>query len=142
MRFGHAGVALAAKRFSPRVPMWLLLGAAYGPDALEITFRIFGQYNTEISHSLISIGACATLLAGLYAATTRDYSGSALVWLTYALHWPADFITGHKPTWPGGPTVGLDLYTRPRLVWVVDLAAFALGWWIYRSAGRRDRGTE
>jgi hypothetical protein len=53
--------------------------------------------------------------------------------LTYVLHWPADFITGHKPTWPGGPIVGLDLYTHTKLVWVVDLAAFGLGWLIYRG---------
>lgn len=136
MRVGHAGVALAAKRFSPSVPLWLLLGAAYGPDAIEITFRLFGQYNTEISHSLISIGACATLVAGVYAAITRDFAGAALVWLTYALHWPADFITGHKPTWPGGPIVGLDFYTHRRLVWVVDLAVFAAGWSIYRRRPR------
>src|SRR3569833_1409184 len=122
MRLGHAGVAFAAKRFSPRVPLWLLIGAAYGPDAIEITFRVFGRYNTELSHSLISVGVCASVLAALYAAITRDAGWARLLWLTYALHWPADFITGHKPTWPGGPIVGLDLYTHNKLVWVVDLA--------------------
>ena len=132
MRLGHAGVALAAKRFSPRVPFLLLLCAAYGPDIVEITFRIFGQYNTEISHSLVSVGVCATLLAVGYAIWRRDLSGAVAIWLTYVLHWPADFITGHKPTWPGGPTVGLDFYTHRKLVWIVDLAALGIGWLIYR----------
>jgi hypothetical protein len=139
MRVGHAGVALAAKRFSPRVPLWLLLCAAYGPDGVEMIFRAFGNYNTEISHSLVSVGLCATLVAGAYAARTRDLSGAAALWLTYALHWPADFITGHKPTWPGGPEVGLDLYTHRKLVWLVDLAAFAAGWMIYRRPSSPQR---
>src|SRR4051812_21725288 len=132
MRLGHAGVALVAKRASPRVPLWLLLGAAYGPDALEITGRVFGHYDTVLSHSLVSIGVCATLLAGAYAAWTRDLSGAAILWLTYVLHWPADFITGHKPTWPGGPVVGLDYYEHRTGVWVLDLAVFGAGWLFYR----------
>ena len=142
MRLGHAGVAFAAKRFSPRVPLWLLLGAAYGPDAIEITFRVFGHYNTEISHSLVSVGVCASLLAGLYALATRDLRGALLRWLTYVLHWPADFVTGHKPTWPGGPTVGLDYYSHKIRVWVVDLAVFGAGWLIYRGAPGRMRLAE
>jgi len=136
MRLGHAGVALAVQRYAPRVPLWLLIGAAYGPDAIEITFRVFGHYNTEISHSLVSVGVCATLVAGLYATVTRDLRGAAFLWLTYVLHWPADFITGRKPTWPGGPTVGLDLYTHLVLVTVIDLAVFGGGWLVHRR-GRR-----
>lgn len=132
MRFGHAGIALAAKAATPRVPLWLLIGAAYGPDAVEMTGRAFGHYNTELSHSLVSVGICATLVAGGYAAWTRDLSGAAILWLTYALHWPADFITGHKPTWPGGPEVGLDYYTHTKRVWVLDLAVLGAGWLIYR----------
>jgi hypothetical protein len=134
MRLGHAGIALAAKTYAPRVPLWLLIGAGYGPDGVEITFRGLGHYNTELSHSLISVGVCATLLAGLYAAVRRDVAGARLLWLTYALHWPADFVTGHKPTWPGGPIVGLDLYRYFTLVWVVDLAVFGAGWLIYRRS--------
>jgi hypothetical protein len=133
MRVGHAGVALAAKRATPRVPLWLLLGAAYGPDGVEMVGRAFGHYNTEISHSLVSVAICATIVAGVYAGWTRDLSGAAIVWLTYALHWPADFVTGHKPTWPGGPEVGLDLYKHTKLVWVVDLMTFGCGWLIYRE---------
>lgn len=136
MRLGHAGVALAAKSFSPRVPLWFLLGAAYGPDIVELTFRVFGQYNTEISHSLVSVGVCATLVSAGYAIWQRDLSGAVAVWLTYVLHWPADFITGHKPTWPGGPIVGLDFYTHRKLVWIVDLAALGAGWLIYRARTR------
>jgi len=132
MRVGHAGVALAVKRASPRLPLWLLVAAAYGPDIVEVVARVFGHSNTELSHSLVSVAICATVIAGTYAAWTRDLSGAALLWLTYALHWPADFITGRKPTWPGGPEVGLDFYEYRRRVWVLDLGVFAAGWLVYR----------
>jgi hypothetical protein len=133
MRVGHAGVAFAAKRFCPRVPFWLLLVAAYGPDIIELTLRPFGVTNRELSHSLVAVGICATVMAGLYAAIRHDIGGASMLWLTYALHWPADFITGTKPTWPGGPDVGLNLYDRHLLVWVVDLGVLGIGWWIYRA---------
>jgi hypothetical protein len=138
MRLGHAGVALAAKRFSPAVPLWFLIGVAYGPDALEVALRVVGQHDTMLSHSLVSVGVCATLAAAAYAAVNRDARGALVVWLTYVLHWPADFITGHKPTWPGGPVVGLDYYSHTRRVWLVDLGVFAAGWLIYRYRTNRN----
>ena len=136
MRVGHAGVAVAAKRFGPRVPLWLLLCAAYAPDIIEVGLRPFGLYNRELSHSLVSVGIGAASLAVIYAAVRRDGRGAICLWSVYLLHWPADFITGHKPTWPGGPIVGLDLYDRPVLVWIVDLAILAAGCWVY-GKGRK-----
>lgn len=140
MRVGHAGVALAAKRFCPRVPFWLLLGAAYGPDIIDVVLRVFSRENRELSHSLVAVGICATVVAAAYAILRRDVGGASVLWLTYALHWPADFITGSKPTWPGGPQVGLNLYDRPVLVWIVDFAVLGIGWWIYRSRASVRRG--
>jgi membrane-bound metal-dependent hydrolase YbcI (DUF457 family) len=133
MRVGHLGVALVAKRVCPRAPLWLLVGAAYGPDIIEVALRLFGNYNRELSHSLIAVAICATVVAGAYAIITTDIVAASAIWLTYALHWPADFITGIKPTWPGGPEVGLRLYDRPVLAWIVDLAVLGIGWWIYRA---------
>jgi hypothetical protein len=137
VRVGHAGVAVAAKRFGPRVPLWLLLCAAYAPDIIEVSLWPFGVHNRELSHSLISVGLGATLLAASYALLRRDTRGAICLASVYVLHWPADFITGHKPTWPGGPTVGLDLYDRPVLVWIVDLAVLAGGCWLYYMSARR-----
>jgi hypothetical protein len=137
VRVGHAGVGLAAKRFGPRAPLWLLLCAAYAPDIIEVSLWPFGVHNRELSHSLLSVGLGATLLAAIYGALRRDARGAICLWAVYVLHWPADFITGHKPTWPGGPTVGLDLYDRPVLVWIVDLAVLAAGCRLYYTHARR-----
>jgi len=56
------------------------------------------------------------------------------VWLTYASHWPADFITGLKPTWPGGPIVGLNVYSRPGLDFGIESVVVALCWIAYRRS--------
>lgn len=139
MRVGHAGVAIAAKRFGPRVPLWLLLCAAYAPDIVEVSLWPFGIHNRELSHSLIAVGLGATLLAVLYAAVRGDRRGALCVWWVYLLHWPADFITGTKPTWPGGPTVGLNLYDRPVIVWIVDLSVLIAGSWVYYRSSAAPR---
>ena len=126
MRVGHAGPALVAKRVRPAVPLLLLLVAAYGPDIVEVALRPFGITNRELSHGLIAVAIGATVTAVGWIATRRgDARDAAAIWLTYASHWPLDFITGHKPTWPGGPTVGLDLYD-PWWIWLVELALLAV----------------
>ena len=134
-------MAVAAKRFGPRVPLWLLLCAAYAPDIIEVSLWPFGVHNRELSHSLISVGLGAALLAAIYAALRRDARGAICLWSVYVLHGPAAFSTGHKPTWPGGPTVGLDLSDRPVLVWIVDLAVLAAGCWLYYTYARRAAAT-
>jgi hypothetical protein len=138
VRVGHAGVGIGAKWFAPRVPLWLLLCAAYAPDIIEVSLWPFGIHNRELSHSLISVGLGATLLALLYSALRRDGRGAICLWCVYVLHWPADFITGTKPTWPGGPMVGLNLYDHHVLVWIVDIAVLLAGcWFAARSAWPR-----
>ena len=141
MRVGHAGVALAVRRFFPRIPLWVLAATTYGPDIVEITLRVFGQYNRALSHSLVSVGIAATLSALAYALAKRSVADAAAVWLLYVSHWPADFITGTKATWPGGPEVGLNLYDlHPVLVWFVDFGVLIAGWLFYRTrpAGERS----
>lgn len=113
MLVGHAGIALVAKRARPRISLPLLVVAAYGCDIVEVLFRAFHQENRELSHSLVSIAIVATAMALGYFVATRRTGDAAVLWLTYALHWPADFLTGTKPTWPGGPEVGLLWYQYP-----------------------------
>jgi hypothetical protein len=110
---GHVALAMVAKSARPRIPMALLVPVAFAPDWIEWFFDPTGHRNREISHSLVSVGIAATLVALAYFVTTRARADAIAVWLMYALHWPADFITGLKPTWPGGPMVGLYLYKQP-----------------------------
>ena len=80
------------------------------------------------------MGICATILAVVYYSALGDWRDSLTVWLTYVSHWPADFITGRKPTWPGGPEIGLNLYQVPFVDPVIEIALIAFCWAIYRRS--------
>jgi membrane-bound metal-dependent hydrolase YbcI (DUF457 family) len=131
---GHAALATLAKGARPRIPIALLVPVAFAPDWIEWFFDAAGNRNREISHSLISVGIGATLVALIYFLATRIRVDAVAVWLTYVSHWPADFITGLKPTWPGGPWVGLFLYSRPVLDTVVESLVVLVCWLIYRRS--------
>jgi hypothetical protein len=131
---GHAALALFAKAKRPRVPLALLVPVAFAPDWIEWIFTAFGHRNQEISHSLVSVGIGATLVALIYGAMGRGSTDAIVVWLTYVSHWAADFITGMKPTWPGGPTVGLYLYTKPFLDAAIEFTVIAVCWLAYRRS--------
>jgi membrane-bound metal-dependent hydrolase YbcI (DUF457 family) len=129
---GHAALALFAKAKRPRVPIALLVPIAFGPDWIEWIAGALGHHNRAISHSLVSVGVGGCLAALFYWLTTRQLADAAVVGLTYVSHWPADFITGLKPTWPGGPMVGLLLYTHP--VWdaLLESVLVVACWLAYR----------
>ena len=114
--------------------MALLVPVAFAPDWIEWFFDAVGHRNREISHSLVSVGIGATLVALVYLLATRQRADAAAVWLTYVSHWPADYITGLKPTWPGGPTVGLYLVRAPDCRFFVEAVVVIVCWFAYRRS--------
>ncbi len=137
MRVGHAGIALLAKRACPRVPLPLLVVAAYGCDILDVFFGALHHDNRELSHSLVSLVLLASVMAGTYFLVTRRRADAVAVWVTYVLHWPVDFITGIKPTWPGGPDVGLGLYRYPLQEALLEMLVLAICVAVFLRAPRR-----
>lgn len=111
--------------------MALLVPVAFAPDWVEWIADAFHDHNRVLSHSLVSVAIGATVVAAIYWLASRSAADAAIVWATYASHWPADFITGLKPTWPGGPTVGLMLYDHA--VWdvIVESVLVVLCWLYY-----------
>lgn len=140
MYAGHAALALLAKGIRPRISLAVLVPVAFGPDWIEWALSATGHENRILSHSLVSVAICATVVALVYWSFTRATVDACVVWLTYASHWPADFITGIKPTWPGGPDVGLRIYTNPVLDTAVEWTVVVLCWLVYRrSLPRQNR---
>lgn len=133
MRLGHIGFALLAKTARPRLSLALLIPVTYGPDLVEGAFDVIGNHNRILSHSLVSVGLIATVTALTVFLWRRSGADALAVWLVYVSHWPADYLTGLKPTWPGGPTVGLQLYDRPVIDWTMELALLAACWLVYRK---------
>jgi hypothetical protein len=142
---GHTAIALAAKRARPSVPLAALLAATYGPDVIEITLLALVRWAHVTaafgSHSMPAIILGAAVVAAAYWTWRRDAAGAVLLAATYTSHWPADLFTGTaKPTWGGGPTLGLSLYDHPALDFVIESGLLLAAWLLFWPArGRRRR---
>jgi hypothetical protein len=132
---GHIGFALGAYSLRKTLPLWLLLIAAQIPDWLDAGLCVadasrgeYGQY----THGLIPVGIAAIAFALLAYGMTRDITGALIVAVVVASHWGLDYFTGIKPTWPGGPIVGMNLYARPLVDVTLESATILVGWLLYR----------
>jgi hypothetical protein len=135
MIVAHTGIAFGAKRLHPRLPVALLLVAAYLPDLLEIGVSGFASKDQVWSHALVIVLSSAVLLGAGWWAITRDARGA---WLLAALplsHWVLDFVSSAKPLWPHERRVGLLLFDRSHLVeGLLELSVIAGVWWATRRS--------
>jgi membrane-bound metal-dependent hydrolase YbcI (DUF457 family) len=115
MYIGHVGVALAARRLRLSVSLLVFLVATYAPDWIDSGLCIGGGYDPRqmLSHSIPAVLTFALVGSVAYALIARDRAGGALVAAVIVSHMMLDWITGTKPTWPGGPMIGLQLYAHP-----------------------------
>lgn len=131
MYAGHAALAMLAKGKRPRIPIALLVPVAFAPDWLDLLSHAVHRPSPMLSHSVLSVAIGATAVALVYALWRRDIADAGVVWLTYASHWPADYLTGYKPTWPGGPWLGQMLYARPKADLVLESVLVLVCWLVY-----------
>ena len=141
---GHVGIALAGKGYRSTMPLWVLLVATQLPDwadAAVCSAGLASPPSEMLSHSLPAVAVLATVVAFLYFAAARDFPGSALAGSIVVSHMIVDYVTGLKPTWPGGPFIGFELYRYPAVDFGIEAAVITIGWMIYRRslpAARRD----
>jgi hypothetical protein len=134
---GHVGVAIGALGIRRTVPLWLLIFASQLPDWTDAVLCIGGirpGVPGLYSHSFPAVGALAVGAALVAWVVSRDVAGSALAGAVVLSHAAGDFLTGSKPTWPGGPMVGLQLYTRPAIDFVVESMVIVAGWLLYQRS--------
>lgn len=115
----------------------MLLVATQLPDWTDAAVCVAGiasPPSAMLSHSLPAIAVLGGAVALLYYAATRDLAGAGLVGLTVLSHAVADYATGLKPTWPGGPMIGLGLYREPGIDFVLEAVVMTVGWVIYRGS--------
>lgn len=142
MYAGHVGIAIGAKGLRKSIPLWFLIVASQLPDWADasvclanIRTPIPGMY----SHSLPAIGILALAAAAAYCVIERDVSGIILVIAVVVSHAAGDYLTGLKPTWSGGPVIGLELYRRPVIDFLVESVVILGGWLLYRRSLPLDR---
>ena len=115
MYIGHVGAALAGKRARTSIGLLALLVATYTPDWVDTGLCLAGAYSQKemLSHSIPAVLLFALIGFVAYAAATRDWTGAMVIAAVVLSHIFLDWITGYKPTWPGGPMIGLKLYDHP-----------------------------
>jgi hypothetical protein len=136
MYIGHLGLALAAKGMRHTAPLWLLVVATQGCDWVQAVACVAAPAGASAmwSHSIPMVAALAAALWLASYLLTRDHAIAALTGALAVSHMLADYVTGLKPTWPGGPTIGLRLYAHPLGDLVLETAVLLLGWLFYRKS--------
>jgi hypothetical protein len=140
---GHIGIALALRAERGAPPLWLLVVAAQGPDWEEALldaagYRWFDPARSPHAFTWLGVSALGIALVAALLARRMRRGGfgaaraAALGALAYLSHWIADCATGIKPTWPGGPMVGLELYRSPGADLALETALVGAGWWLWR----------
>jgi hypothetical protein len=133
MYTGHVGAALAGKRVRTSIGLLALLVATYTPDWVDTGLCLAGVYNQKemLSHSIPAVLLFALIGFVAYAAATRDWTGALVIGAVILSHLLLDWITGYKPTWPGGPMIGLKLYDHPIADFVAEGIVVFIGALLY-----------
>lgn len=152
MFLGHFALGFAAKRAAPEVSLGAAFLAAQLPDLLWPVLLLAGVERVEptrgetpflnldfvsypYSHSLLGMAVAGLALAALWYALVRARTvrGAVLVFALVVSHWVLDWVT-HRPDLPiglDGQHYGLGLWSNAPLTIGVELAAFAIGLWLY-----------
>jgi len=160
MFVGHTAVALAAKRWTPRVPLGVLVGAAFWLDLVWPLFLLLGIERVRIepgntrftplafewypwSHSLLLVLGWSALLGWLWRRRAGTREAAIVVAALVSSHWVLDAVS-HRPDlplWPGSRILaGLGLWNSPAATLVVEGALFAAGLALYLATARpKDR---
>jgi membrane-bound metal-dependent hydrolase YbcI (DUF457 family) len=159
MFLGHYGIALAAKRASPRTSLGATIFAAQFLDELWPILLLAGVEHVRIvpglmaanpldfahypwSHSLLMALVWGVVVGGVCFARRRDARSAWVLAACVVSHWALD-LPMHRPDlplWPGAsPKVGLGLWRSIAATLVIELGLLAGGLAIYlRTTRARD----
>jgi hypothetical protein len=160
MFVGHFGVGFAAKRFTPRTNLGLLVLAGEFIDLVWPVLVLLGVERVHIqpgltpvtplnfiyypwTHSFLMAVVWGVVLAAVYYAFKRDSRAAVVLVLVVASHWILDYLT-HIPDLPLFPGTaakfGLGLWHSRLWTAIVELGIFFGGIALYlRSTRARDR---
>jgi hypothetical protein len=132
---GHLGFALAGKGIRKDAPLWLLVVATQGCDWVQVVTCMRDPATSALwSHSIPAVAVLAVAFALVAQRLTRNRAVALLSGGVAVSHIAADYVTGLKPTWPGGPIIGLDLYAFPLTDLLLESVVITVGWLVYRRS--------
>jgi hypothetical protein len=159
MFLGHYGLALAAKRVSPRTSLGALAFSAQFLDELWPILLLAGMERVRIapgfmsasslefvsypwSHSLLMTAVWAVCIGAVYRLLARNTRGAWTVAALVLSHWflDAPMHPPDLPLWPGSSIlVGAGLWSSKRVTILVDAGIFLIGLLVYlRTTRSRD----
>lgn len=136
MYLGHVGIALGAKGARRDIGLLVLLVATYAPDWIDSGLCLAGAYDPRgmLSHSLPAVAVLCAIVLTTYRVKRGDMISGLTVAGVVISHMVLDWITGYKPTWPGGPMIGLRLYAHPIADLFLESAVIIVGVFLYRRS--------
>ncbi len=136
MYLGHVGVALGAKGMKRDIPLLALLVATYAPDWVDSGLCLAGAYNPSgmMSHSFPAVAILCAIALIACRFTRKDLASGLIVAGVIVSHMLLDWITGYKPTWPGGPMIGFRLYDHPLADLILESVVIVIGVSLYRRS--------
>lgn len=139
---GHLATAYAARAHWRRAALLPLLVASIIPDLADFALPQGDQCRTSCELYTHAMPAVFVLAAGAGVLSWEIYhrrSTANLVVGLVLLHVAMDLVTGFKPFWPGGPSLGLHLYTHPLADFVLEAILATTGWLLLRRTADAPR---
>jgi len=136
MYLGHVGIALGVRGLRRDIALLVLLVATYAPDWVDSGLCLAGAYDPRgmLSHSLPAVAVLGAIVLTTYRIKRLDMVSALVVTGVVVSHMLLDWITGYKPTWPGGPMIGFRLYGHPIADLVLESALIVAGVFLYRRS--------
>ena len=144
---GHLGVAGLLRSTQGekigRVAFVALAVASLSPDVLDGVFVLLGSCNPYglYTHTIFSVLLQSAVVGGTAFLVFDSRTLGLLLAAAVLLHLPADFLTGQKLMYPGGELVGLNVYERPWLDFVLEVPLVVAGWMAARRSSRQRSWT-
>ena len=147
----HAGIGLAAKRITPKVPLIVLLFAAYAIDFIWGIFFVAGleglsspgqESPSYWSHGLFMAVVWSILIGVVVLLISRNRFAALMIGLLVFSHWVVDFIshpmtavfpddTGLPLFFTDSPLVGLGIWRTQLGVNIGEYGTLIIGLIIY-----------
>jgi hypothetical protein len=141
MIVGHLGIALGARAVDREAPLGWLVVASLAPDIIDLAVAAAGVCNPDgaYTHSLAAVAGTALVLGVTAAWNTHRGRTGLLVAALVVAHLLADYVTGQKALWIGGPLIGLNLYQWGWADFAVEAPIIVGGWYAARRWGDPPR---